>query len=120
VAADFADRAQGFARVGDCVVVGEHPLQDGVSQGGAADQVVPALDGELAGQHRGAAARAVLQDFEEVAPFGVAQGVRPHSSMASTSMRASSNQNPQKVGLGYPTYPKRRRTLLTLQPAGLK
>ncbi len=48
-------------------------VEDRVRKGGVADQVVPVLDGELAGDERGAAAVAILQDFEEVAPLEVAE-----------------------------------------------
>ena len=41
-------------------------VKDGVAQGGVPDDLVPLLDGELAGDQGGAQAVAVLQDFEDV------------------------------------------------------
>jgi hypothetical protein len=41
-------------------------VEDGVGQGRLADQVVPFVDRDLAGDQRGAAAVAVFDDFEQV------------------------------------------------------
>ncbi len=41
-------------------------VEDGIGQGRVADQVVPAIDGNLAGDQRRAAAVAVLDDLQEV------------------------------------------------------
>jgi hypothetical protein len=45
----------------------DQAVQDGVPKGGVADARVPVLEGELAGDEGGAAAVAILQDFEQVA-----------------------------------------------------
>ena len=47
-----------------CVV--EQAVEDGVAEGGIADDVVPVLDGDLAGEQRAAAGVAVVEDLEEV------------------------------------------------------
>ena len=57
ISAGLLDRAEGFALERDRVVVGEYALQDGVGQGGATDQIVPGLDGKLAGEDGGAELR---------------------------------------------------------------
>jgi hypothetical protein len=42
-------------------------VEDGVGERWIADDVVPAVDGDLAGDHGGAAAVALLDDLEEIA-----------------------------------------------------
>ena len=44
----------------------DQAVEDGVGVGGVADQRVPLIDGELAGDDGGAAAVAVLEDLQEV------------------------------------------------------
>ena len=44
----------------------EESVEDGVAEGGVADDVVPVVDGDLAGEERAAASIAVVEDFEEV------------------------------------------------------
>src|SRR5947209_4667659 len=44
----------------------DDPVEDGVGEGGLADQVVPAVDRDLAGDQRGAAAVAFFDDFQHV------------------------------------------------------
>ncbi len=46
----------------------EEPVEDGVAEGGVADDVVPVVDGHLAGEQRAAAGVAVIEDLEEVMP----------------------------------------------------
>src|SRR5207245_10011572 len=48
------------------VGVRDQAVQDGVGVGGVADQRVPLIDRELAGDDGGAAAVAVLEDLQEV------------------------------------------------------
>ena len=50
------------------VRVVEETVQDGVAEGGIADDIVPVLDGDLAGEQRATAGIAVVEDFEEVVP----------------------------------------------------
>ena len=42
-------------------------VEDGVGEGGNPDQIVPAIDGNLAGDDERAFVAAVLDDFEEIA-----------------------------------------------------
>ena len=49
-----------------CVV--EETVEDGVAEGGIADDIVPVFDGDLAGEERAAAGVAVVEDLEEVVP----------------------------------------------------
>jgi hypothetical protein len=44
----------------------DDPVEDGVGEGGLADQVVPAVDRDLAGDQGGAAAVAFFDDFQHV------------------------------------------------------
>ncbi len=44
----------------------DEAVEDGVGIGGIADEVVPFIDGDLAGDEGGAAAVALFEDFEEV------------------------------------------------------
>ena len=45
-------------------------IQDGVAQSGVADNVVPMFDGDLAGDDGGGATVAIIEDLQQVAPFG--------------------------------------------------
>ena len=56
---------------GEGVSVVDEPVQDGVGECRVSHDPVPVLDGELAGDQRGPAAVAVLEDFEEVTTLGV-------------------------------------------------
>ena len=44
----------------------EQPVEDGVAEGGVADDIVPVVDGDLAGEQGAAAGVAVVEDLEEV------------------------------------------------------
>ncbi len=44
----------------------EESVQDGVAEGGIADDVVPVVDGDLAGEQRATAGIAIVEDLEEV------------------------------------------------------
>ena len=52
-------------------------VEDGVAEGGIADDVMPVLDGELAGDERRAATVAVVEDLEEVTALCVVEGHHP-------------------------------------------
>src|SRR5208337_4306530 len=58
--------AHAFAFELDPVGVMDDAVEDGVGIGGIADEIVPFLDGRLAGDDGGAAAIALLDEFEEV------------------------------------------------------
>lgn len=45
-------------------------VQDGVAEGGIADDLMPVFDGDLAGDDNRCATMAIIEDLEEVAPFG--------------------------------------------------
>ena len=63
--------SHGSSFEGDVVCVVYEPIEDGVPEGGLADEVVPVLEWELAGDTGGAAAVTIFEDFEEVASLGV-------------------------------------------------
>ena len=52
------------------VSVVNEAVQDGVAEGWVADNVVPMLDGDLAGDDGGGATVAIVEDLQKVAPFG--------------------------------------------------
>ena len=51
------------------------PVEDGVAEGGVANDVVPVIDGELAGDECRAASVAVLEDLEEISTLGLVEGL---------------------------------------------
>ena len=50
-------------------------VEDGVSDGGFADEVVPFGDGELCGDEGGSSAVSFFADFEEVEPLAVGEAM---------------------------------------------
>ena len=44
----------------------EQPVEDGVSEGGVADDIVLVLDGELGGEDGAASGIAIVEDFEQI------------------------------------------------------
>ena len=44
----------------------EDPVEDGVSEGGVADNVVPVFDGELGGENGSSAGVAIVEDLEQI------------------------------------------------------
>ena len=44
----------------------EEAVEDGVAEGGIADDIVPVLDGDWAGEQGAAPGVAVVEDFEQV------------------------------------------------------
>ena len=46
----------------------EEPVNDVVAEGGVAADIVPVVDGDLAGKERAATGVAVVEDFQEVMP----------------------------------------------------
>ena len=70
-----AGLAQRRAVERQAVGVMNKPVQDGVSEGGFVDDVMPGLDGKLAGNDGGAGAVAVLDDFHEIPALSGGQAV---------------------------------------------
>ena len=60
---------------GDAVGVVDEPVEDGVGEGGLADDLVPGPHRELAGDDGGAAAVALLDDLHQVATLGSGQAL---------------------------------------------
>ena len=48
-------------------------IQDGVAEGGVADNVVPMFDGDLASDDGRGATVAIIKDLQQVAPFGLVE-----------------------------------------------
>jgi hypothetical protein len=61
--------AQGIAAELEPVGIVDDTIEDRVGEGRIADQVVPAIDRDLAGDQRGATPVALLDDLEQVGPF---------------------------------------------------
>src|SRR3981081_4428923 len=59
-----------FAGEFDAVGVVNETIEDGVGIGRIADYFVPLVERELAGNYRGAASVAFLEDFQEIVPGG--------------------------------------------------
>ena len=53
------------------------PVEDRIPEGGVADHLVPVLDGELARDEGGAPPGALLDEFQQIAPFAVAKRGEP-------------------------------------------
>src|SRR6202171_4943175 len=66
LSAGFAGSPHALAVEIDAVGVMNQAVEDGVGVGGIADQRVPLIDGELAGDDGGAVAVAILEDLQEV------------------------------------------------------
>ena len=47
------------------------PIEDGVAEGGIADDVMPVIDGKLAGNECSALSVSVLEHFEQIPAFGL-------------------------------------------------
>ena len=64
-------------------------VQDGVPEGGVADQFVPAVHGDLAGHQQRSLLVAVVDDLRQVAPLFGGERLGPQSSMISSRVRSS-------------------------------
>ena len=53
----------------------EEPVQGRVAEGRISDEVVPVLDGDLAGEDGAAPGITVIEDFEEIVAAGVENGL---------------------------------------------
>jgi hypothetical protein len=69
--------AQTFSGELDPVGVVDDSVENGVGKRRGANHIVPAIDGNLAGDDQGALVIAVLDDFEEIAGLLGRQGFRP-------------------------------------------
>ena len=61
---------EAFAGEVEAVCVVNEAIQDGVGVGGIADQLMPSIDRQLAGDDGGAAAVAVIEDLQKVVTGG--------------------------------------------------
>ena len=66
----------------------DEPVEEGIGEGRVADDVMPGVDGQLAGDDGGGAAVSVLEDLEQVAAFVRGEGGEAQSSRISRSARA--------------------------------
>jgi hypothetical protein len=52
----------------------DQAVQDGIGEGGISDDIVPVLEGELAGEEGGFSFGAVFNDLQEIAALGLVEG----------------------------------------------
>src|SRR6266702_888977 len=69
--------AQGLAVEREAVCGVHEAVEDGISDCGIDDHLVPVIDGELTGHNRRAAAMAIVDDFEQVAALLGGQRCQP-------------------------------------------
>src|SRR5580765_2589777 len=81
--------AQALAAQFDAIGVVDDPIEDGVGQGGIADEFVPAIDRKLAGDDQRAGVVAILDDLQQVALLLGQRGSGPQSSRMRRSTRPS-------------------------------
>ena len=81
----------------------EQTVEDGVAEGGIANDIVPVLDGDLAGEERAAAGVAVVEDIEEVVSSLAESEASPQSSRTRSHVRAR-----RWMTLGYDPSPRAR------------
>ena len=62
--------AQALALQRNAMGIVDETVEDGIGIGGIGDELVPAVDGKLAGDDGGVAAMAVVEDLEEVTTHG--------------------------------------------------
>ena len=67
----------------------EEAVEDGVAEGGIADDLVPVLDGDLADQQRAGAGVAVVEDFQKVVSPPARERKEPQSSKTRSQVLAS-------------------------------
>src|SRR5208337_3507075 len=88
--------AHAFAFELDPVRVMDDAVEDGVGIGGIADEIVPFLDGRLAGDDGGAAAIALLDEFEEVV---AGRGVENLQTKIVEDEHLGADQRPKEPGM---------------------
>jgi len=79
------------------VGVVDESVEDGVGEGGVAEDVMPVVEGELAGDERGAFAVAIVEDFEEVATLGIGEGREPE---VVEQKELSPGESVEELGIG--------------------
>ena len=75
----------------------DEAVEDGVTEGGIADDIMPVFDGQLAGDEGGATTVAVVEDFEEITALDVVEG---HHTEVVESEEMSTEQAVEKLGVG--------------------
>ena len=70
-------RAQGVALELEAMGVVDDAVEDGVGDGRLADDVVPSVDGDLAGDEGSAVAVAFLDDLQQIAPLVGSERLKP-------------------------------------------
>src|SRR5712672_2931865 len=99
--------AHAFAGEFDAVGIVNETIEDGVGVSGIADNFVPAVDGELGSDHRGAASVTFLEDFQEIMPGG---GVERLQAPIVEDQKVGAAEVAQKTGMA--TVAARQRQFL--------
>ena len=81
----------------DTVGVVDEAVEDGVTEGGITDDIMPVFDGQLAGDEGRATTVAVLEDLEKISALGVVEV--DHSEVVE-SEELSAEQTVEKLGVG--------------------
>lgn len=76
----LSGRASGFRRELEAVGIVDDAIEDGVGIGGIVDNLMPAVDGDLAGDDGRSAAISFFEYLEEIAPGAGVEGLEPQSS----------------------------------------
>ena len=77
------------------------PIEDRIAKRVVPDAGVPVFDGELDGDQRGATADTIIDQFQQVAAFAVAEWARPQSSRMRRSVLA-------RFSISFPSEPSAR------------
>ncbi len=75
----------------------DEAVEDGVTEGGIADDIVPVFDGQLAGDEGRATPVAVLEDLEKISALSVVEG---HHAEVVESEELSTEQAVEQLGVG--------------------
>ncbi len=78
----------------------EQAVEDGVAEGGIADDVMPVIEGKLAGDEGGLTAVAVLKDLEQISAFGLAERSQPE---VVDGKQLSALESVEEPGVGAPS-----------------
>ena len=95
--------AQALAGQLNSIGVVNDAIEDRIGERGNADQIVPTIHGNLAGDDERALVVAVLDDFEQAARCSAVSASGPQSSRISSLTRAERSQQPgvARIAVGY-------------------
>ena len=89
--------AQALAGKLDAIGVVDDAVEDGVGEGGNADQVVPSINGDLTGDDERSLVMTVFDDFEQIPGLGGGKGLRPQGNRL--KFRVTRGRKPEFVAV---------------------